>query len=120
MGDLLRALPRESASPAFNREVMKKIRWRGKARPLFWHVAAALVTAACLAAVLQLASMQQAERRRMATLRAEQQRIAAELEDVKRIASNTEPVVVLEDGHGTRVIVDLDSAIQPASHKTYD
>lgn len=99
---------------------MKKIRWRGAARPLFWRVAAALVTAVCLAAVLQLASIKQAERRRLAALRAEQQRIAAELEAVKRIASDSEPVVVLEDGRGTRVIVDLDSAIRPASHRTYD
>jgi hypothetical protein len=29
-------------------------------------------------------------------------------------------VFVLENEHGTRVIMDLDSAIQPASLRTYD
>lgn len=99
---------------------MRKARWRATTRPWFWRVAAAVVTAVCLAAVLQLAAVQQAERRRMAALRAEQQRLAAELEAVKKIASDAEPVVVLEDGQGTRVVVDLDSAIERASLTTYD
>ena len=45
----------------------------------------------------------------------ERQQLATELEAVKKIADDTEPMVVLENDRGTRVIMDLDSAIQPAS-----
>lgn len=120
LSEAIRALPRLKASPAFNREVMRRLRWRPRQRPRFWRLAAAVAMAACLVATLQIAALQQAERKRMAALRAEQQRIEAELEAVKRIAADTEPVVVLENDQGTRVIVDLDTAIQPAAWKTYD
>jgi len=39
---------------------------------------------------------------------------------VKRIASDAEPMVVLENDRGTRVIMDLDTAIQPVSARNYD
>ena len=99
---------------------MRRIRWRQRPKPLLWRLAAAVVMAVCLVAVVQVAALHQREQRRMAAIREEQQRIQAELEAVKEIARDTEPVVVLENGQGTRVILDLDSAIQPASTKTYD
>jgi Tfp pilus assembly protein PilN len=93
---------------------------RAARRPLIWRLAAGVAMAACLVAVVQLTLVQRAERQRIAALRAEQQRIEAELQAVKRIAQEVEPVVVFEDAQGTRVIVDLDSAIQQASLKTWD
>lgn len=73
----------------------------------------------CVVAIAQITISSQQQRTRMELLRAEQQRIEAELAEVKKIADDSEPVVVLEDGQGTRVIMDLDSAVQPAS-LTYD
>jgi len=84
-----------------------------------WRFAAAFAMAACLVAVVQV-SVMQVERRRMAALRVEQQKIQAELTAVKESAKDAEPVVVLENDKGDRVIMDLDSAVQPASLKTYD
>ena len=75
--------------------------------------------AACLILVITLASIQQHRRQTMEQLRAEQQKLSAELQAVKEIANEPEPVVVYENPD-TRVIVDLDSAVQPASYRTYD
>jgi anti-sigma factor RsiW len=87
---------------------------------LTWRIAAAFAMAACLIAVIQIGSMQH-ERRKMQALRVEQQKIQAELAAVKESAREAEPVVVLENDKGDRVIMDLDSAsVQPASLKTYD
>jgi Tfp pilus assembly protein PilN len=88
--------------------------------PMVWRMAAGLAMAVCLIAVVQISTMQYERRAHMAELRAEQQRIEAELQAVKKIAKDAEPVFVLENENGTRVIMDLDSAIQPASLKTYD
>lgn len=100
---------------------MRNIR-RGETTPapLVWRMAAGFAMALCIIAVVQIASLQYQRRERMAELRAEQQKIEAELQAVKEIAKEAEPVFVLENGQGTRVIMDLDSAIQPASLKTYD
>lgn len=89
-------------------------------RPFVWRMAAAFAMAACLLGVVQLAVMQQRRNERTLALRAERQQIQAELEAVKKIADDAEPVVVLENDRGTRVIMDLDSAIQPASLRHYD
>lgn len=83
-------------------------------------MAAGFAMAACIVAVVHIATLQHARREHMATLRAEQRKIEAELQAVKEIAEDAEPVFVLENEHGTRVIMDLDSAIQPASLRTYD
>ena len=118
----MRTLPRTKASPAFTHEVMRKARAASREearRPFVWRVAAAFAMAACLIAVMQLAVMQQRQHERSLALRAEQQQLATELEAVKRIADDAEPMVVLENDRGTRVYVDIDSAIQPAS-LTYD
>lgn len=111
----MRSLPRTNASPAFTREVMGRVRTDEGERPLVWRMAAAFAMAACLIAVVQLAVMQQRQQARTVALRAEQQKLEADLETVKKIARDAEPVVVLENDQGTRVIVDIDSAIQPAS-----
>jgi hypothetical protein len=118
----MRTLPRTKASPAFTREVMRKAHDldEGARRPLVWRMAAVFAMAACLLAVVQLAVMQQRQRQRTVALRAEQQRLAADLDAFKKIAEESEPVVVLENEDGTRVIMDLDSAIQPASLRNYD
>ena len=75
---------------------------------------------ACLAVVVQRAVIEHAQREKYATLRVEQEKLQAELQAVKKSAEDAEPVVVLENDRGTRVIMDMDSAIQPASLRTYD
>ncbi|HJQ40086.1 MAG TPA: hypothetical protein VKB93_23315 [Thermoanaerobaculia bacterium] len=88
-------------------------------RPLVWRFAAAFAMTACILAVVQVSVMTN-ERRKFDALRVEQQKIQAELAAVKKSASDTEPVVVLENDKGDRVIMDLDSAVKPASLKIYD
>jgi hypothetical protein len=116
----MRVLPRTKASPAFTAEVMRKVRQQEHRPPFMWRVAAAFAMAVCLVGIVQVAIMEHAQRQRFAALRVEQQQIEAELEAVKKIASESEPVVVLENGEGTQVILDLDSAVQTASLKTFD
>lgn len=119
----MRSQPRTSASPAFTRNVMHALRTdaeRVPARPLFWRVAAAFAMAAVLVALVNVAVIQHRQRERTLALREEQQKLEAELEAVKKIARDAEPMVVLENDRGTRVIMDLDTAIQPASLRNYD
>ncbi len=87
---------------------------------MIWRMAAAVAMVVCLIGAVQFAIVQQQHRAQMESLRAEQQRIEAELEAVKKIADDAEPVVVLENNQGTRVIMDLDTAVQPASLRTFD
>lgn len=121
----MRALPRAKASPAFTSDVLRKARLAGcedeeRRAPFVWRMAAALAMVVCILGVAQIALMQYTQRQRVEALRIEQEKLEAELAEVKKIASDAEPVVVLEDDRGTRVIMDLDSAIQPASYRTYD
>jgi len=122
----MRLLPREKASPAFTSEVLRQIRKEEAApedvrrAPFVWRMAAGFAMAVCIVAIVQLAVVQHQRREHIAELRAEQQKIEAELQAVKEIAKDAEPMVVLENDRGTRVIMDLDSAIQPASLQTYD
>jgi len=118
----MRVLPRAKASPAFTSDVMRNIRRGSGTRrvPFVWRLAAGFAMAVCVVAILQVAAIQNERRQRMAELRAEQQKIEAELQEVKEIAGDAEPMFVLENEQGTRVIMDLDSAIQPASLRTYD
>ncbi|HEX8171639.1 MAG TPA: hypothetical protein VF824_13970 [Thermoanaerobaculia bacterium] len=115
-------MPRTSASPTFTSDVLRTIRrTRREPRTSFvWRMAAAVTMAVCLVAVAQVGVMQYTHRRHVAAIRAEQQKIQAELEAVKKIANESEPVVVLENDQGTRVIVDYDAAVQPASLRTFD
>jgi Tfp pilus assembly protein PilN len=105
---------------------MRRIRRENGARaevrrmPFVWRAAAGFAMAVCIVALVQVAVLQHERRQRMAELRAEQQKIEAELQEVKEIARDAEPVFVLENEQGTRVIMDLDSAIQPVSLRTYD
>ncbi len=124
----MRSLPHTKASPGFTSEVMRKAHAGERRAPFVWRMAAALAMVFCLAVVVQIAvltqTQRQTQRRKYADLRAEQQKIRADLQAVKEIAEEAEPVVVLENDRGTRVIIDLDrdldSAIQPASLKTFD
>jgi hypothetical protein len=88
--------------------------------PFVWRMSAAFATAACLAVVVHGAITVHAHRQDVAEMRVERQKLAAELEAVKKIANESEPVLVLEHDNGTRVIMDLDSAVQPASLRTFD
>lgn len=116
----MRALPRVKASPAFTFDVRRKLHAaEAPRRPFVWRIAAAFAMTACLLAVVQV-SLMQYERRKIEALRIEQQQIQAELAAVKESVKDTEPVVVLENDKGDRVIMDLDSAAQPASLKIYD
>jgi hypothetical protein len=120
----MRVLPRAKASPAFTSDVMRRIRQeRGsgeRPRPLVWRLSAGFAMAACLAVLVHSAITLHAQRQHIAAIRAEKEQLAADLEAVKKIARESEPVLVLEDGRGTRVIMDLDSAIQPVSNRTFD
>jgi Tfp pilus assembly protein PilN len=118
----IRALPRVKASPAFTSDVLRAVRRADAPRsaPFAWRLAAAFAMVLCVAALVQFALVRQEHRTRMAALREEQQRIQAELAAVKQIAREAEPVVVLENDRGTRVIMDLDSAVQTASYRTFD
>jgi hypothetical protein len=123
MGDWMRSLPRAKASPGFTSEVLRETRRDERVArriPFVWRMAAAMAMTACLVAVVQIALVQHARREKYETLRAEQARLEADLAAVKKIAEETEPVVVFENDSGTRVIMDLDSAIQPASLRTFD
>ena len=124
LGNWMRSLPRVNASPGFTSEVMRKARGAEHRRPLVWRMAAAFAMVACLAVVVQIAVMEQAQRRKFAALRVESEKLQQELQAVKQSAQDAEPVVVLENDRGTRVIMDLDrdidSAIQPVSQRTYD
>ena len=96
---------------------------RGEVRrvPFVFRLAAGFAMAACIVAIVHIAALQHDRRERMAEMRAERQKIEAELRAVKEIASDAEPVFVLEnERQGTRVIMDLDTAVQPASLRTYD
>ena len=121
LGSRMRALPRAKASPAFTFDVRRKLRAEAQPyrRPLVWRLAAAFTMVICLAGAVQIGVMVH-ERQKLEALRIEQQKIQAELAAVKESAKEAEPVVVLENDKGDRVIMDLDSAVQPASLKTYD
>ena len=120
----MRVLPRAKASPAFTSDVMRRIRRDAardeRPRPFVWRLTAGLAMAACLAVIVHGAVTFHTHRQHVAAIRAEKEQLAAELAAVKKIAVESEPVLILEDGRGTRVIMDLDSAIQPASNRTFD
>jgi anti-sigma-K factor RskA len=100
---------------------MRRIRQEcDERKPFAWRMTAALAMAACLAVMVHTALTVRAERQTVAAARAEHRQIQAELAAVKRSATEAEPVVVLENTNGTRVIMDLDSAVQPASLRTFD
>lgn len=99
---------------------MQKLRSRERYAPAVWRMAAAFAVILTIAVVTQIAVARHQERQRVDALIAEQQKLEAELEAVKRIARDAEPLVVLENDHGTRVVMDLDSAIHPASFQRFD
>jgi hypothetical protein len=133
LGDLLRGLPRTNASPAFDSELRRKLRAAREPQPRFtWRTAvqgwrmAAFAMALVLLVAVNAGIAQHARQERFAAMRAEQQKLRAELESVKEGANAPEPVVVLENDRGSRVIVDADSAaarnpdIQPVAYRTFD
>jgi hypothetical protein len=126
----MRLLPRTKASPGFRSDVLRKVRADSHLPsrkgftvagrlPFAYRMAAAFAMAACVVALVHVATLQHAHRQREA-LRIERRQLAAELAAVKESARTAEPVLVFEDDKGTRVIVDLDSAVQPASLRHFD
>jgi hypothetical protein len=124
LGGWMRVLPRAKASPAFTSEVLRKARRQEHRSPFVWRsvwrTAAAVTVAACIVLLVNAGIIEMTQRRHVAELRSEQEHIQAELEAVKKAARDTEPLVVLENDDGTRVEMDVDSAIQPVSLRTYD
>jgi len=118
----MQQLPRAKASPGFTSEVMGGIARPARRRAFAWRIAAGFAMAASVALVVQLAVMQHSRHERAAELRAEQKQLAADLAAVKEMAADTQPqpMIVLENDRGTRVIVDVDSTIQPAALRTFD
>lgn len=92
--------------------------------PMVMRLAAAAVAFAFLIGGMQFVHAELVQRERIATLRTEQQQIEAELAAVRQLVNESEPVVVLEDGKGTRVIMDLDTELEPRadqpSPRNYD
>lgn len=92
--------------------------------PFTMRLAAASLAVVFLLAGIQFVHAELVQRERIATLRNEQQQIEAELAAVRELVNESEPVVVLEDGKGTRVIMDLDAALDAesiqASSRNYD
>ena len=119
ISDSLRALERVKASPAFTSNVMRAIDSPPQRRST-WSAAIAVAAAASLTLVVTATVNYQVEKSRLEALRAERQSIEAELQNVKRIAEEVEPVVVLENDHGTQLVLDLDSTPQRVSMVTYD
>lgn len=123
LSDWMRSLPRAKASPGFTSEVMREARRDqqvARRAPFVWRMAAAAAMVVCLVGVVQFAIVQYQRHQQVETLRAEQEKIQADLAAVKQMAAESEPTVVLENDRGTRVIMDLDTAIQPASLRTFD
>ena len=118
----MRSLPRVTASPAFTSKVMRAVKQARVPAPhrFIWRMAAGVAMAACLLAVVLLASLQYERRQGIAQLRVEQQKLHAELQAMKKIAAQPEPVLVLENGRGTQVIMDLNTAVQPTSYRSFD
>jgi Tfp pilus assembly protein PilN len=119
----MRSLPRRNASPTFTSEVLRKARRTNtkteRSVPWIWRMSAGVAMAACLVVVVVLAQVQ-FDRRHEAQLRAEQKQLQAELQAVKKVANAPEPAVVFENNRGERVIVDLETGVQPASYRTFD
>ena len=86
--------------------------------PIVMRLAAAAVAFVFLIAGMQFVRAELVQRERIATLRSEQQQIEAELAAVRELVNASEPVVVLEDGQGTRVIMDLDTELEPRADQT--
>ena len=123
---MLRGLPRTNASPAFDSELRRKLHASLVPQPRFtWRIATAFAMALVLLVAVNAGIAQRARQERVAALRAEQQKLRAELESVKQGANAPEPVVVLENDRGSRVIVDADSTVrssdvQPVAYRTFD
>jgi len=109
--ELLQALPRAKASSRFTSDVLQRLRTESvpNVRPALWlRYATAAMLLVCLVAGVR-GAMRHAHEERLDALRAEHQRIETELYRVKQAAERSQPVMVLEDGGGTRVVVDLDT-----------
>jgi hypothetical protein len=116
---LLQALPRAKASSRFTSDVLQRLRTESvpNVRPALWlRYATAAMLLVCLVAGVR-GAMRHAHEERIEALRTEHQRIETELYRVKQAAEKSQPVMVLEDGGGTRVVVDLgtEPAARPVS-----
>lgn len=116
----MRALPRTKASPSFTSDVLRAVRRDAapKQARVTWRAAAAFAMAACLMIVVHAAFLRHSREQQLDAIRAEQARIQAELAAVKRNAVTSDPVVVLENEDGTRVLVELTDSDNTAPSPT--
>jgi hypothetical protein len=109
LADSMRALPRTKASPSFTSDVLRAVRRESapKQARVTWRTAAAFAMVACLMILVHATFLRYSREQQLDAIRAEQARIEAELAAVKRNAVTSDPVVVLENEDGTRVLVEL-------------
>ena len=101
IGDVMRRLPRATASHRFTSEVLRAIHARRVVH--VWRFAAATAMVLLIVAGLQVHAARQRQHR-LESLRAERQRIEAELQQIKAMADESKPVVVLESGDARLVV----------------
>lgn len=108
LSELLRTLPRESASVGFTTRVVANARDRRSRRPQ-WRLATATMLVVVIAAVsvIGVKITERNERERMAQLRQEQAAIRKELNQLKEITRDAEPVVYIGASGSYDVVVDV-------------
>jgi len=101
IGDVMRQLPRATASRRFTSEVLHAVHARRVMH--VWRFAAATAIVLIIIAGLQINAARQRQHR-LESLRAERQRIETELQQIKVMADESKPVVVLENGDARLVV----------------
>ena len=92
LGEVLRRLPRTTASPRYTSNVIRRLH-DTPPRRLVWRMAPAVAMMMMLVAGLYAASVRR-ERQRIQTLRGERQQIVSELQRVKAIAPTSVSVLL--------------------------
>jgi hypothetical protein len=108
LSELLRSLPRQSASVGFTTRVMARARDR-RIRAPQWRFAMAtmFVVAIAIISVAGVKITERNERLRLDQLRQEQADLRRELEQLKEISREAEPVVYIGTSGSYDVVVDV-------------
>ncbi len=106
LSELLRTLPRETASSGFTSQVMRRTRVRRVEAPR-WRLVMATALVAILAMVSVAGVRLVAQRERTARIRAEQIDLRRELEQLKAISKDAEPVVYVGSSGAYDVVLDV-------------
>ncbi len=109
LSELLRTLPRETASTGFTSRVMGRTRTRGAAAPrLRFATATALVAILVMVSVAGARMVEHRETRvRTAKMRAEQLELRKELDQLKAITKQAEPVIYVGSSGAYDVVLDV-------------